>query len=89
MDSQTIINILTPVVAPAVVLFIKKVWVKVPTALLPVLCTAIGAGGNLITNWLAGNTANPTVAIMLGMAAIGAREIVDQAKKATNGTPVG
>jgi hypothetical protein len=81
MDTQTIINILTPVIAPAVVFLVKLVWTKIPTVLIPVLATIIGAGGNLAATYVAGHPTNIGIAIALGLASIGAREIVDQIKK--------
>lgn len=83
MDAQTYINILTPVVAPLVVMFVKKFWAKIPTLLVPVIATAVGAIGNLIATHLAGNPKNIGLAIVLGLAAIGLREVADQTKQTT------
>lgn len=79
MTAQDIIALLTPVVGPLLTAGVKKVLPKIPTWLIPVLATALGAGFNLLTNYATSHQiSNVWAAAALGLAGIGVREIKDQ-----------
>lgn len=88
MDTQTIINSLTPLVGPALTAGVKKILPFVPSWALPIIATALGALFNGITTYAATNqTPNIYLAAALGLAGIGVREIKDQISPAEPKTP--
>lgn len=78
MDVNTIINVLTPVFATLVTAGIKQILPKLPKWLLPIICTLAGLVGNVVANYLDSNPKNIPLAVSLGLAGIGLREIKDQ-----------
>ena len=74
-------QLLIPIVVPLLIAGIKKLAPKMPSWALPILAPVLGA----LSAGLSG-VADPTTGAVLGSAGVGAREIVDQVRKAS-GTP--
>lgn len=73
-----------PVIVPLLVSFGKWMVPKLPSWLLPILAPALGAAIDWIGAKVSGGTASPVLALALGSAGVGLREIVDQIKQAIN-----
>lgn len=71
---------LLPVIVPLLVALGKGLLPKVPTWILPILAPALGALIDFLTAKATGGTASPVLALALGSAGVGLREIYDQTK---------
>jgi hypothetical protein len=80
--NQELALALIPVVAPLIVALCKKFLPSLPTWALPVIATLFGPLADYLSTYVTGATANPVLALALGAAGVGLREIADQAKKA-------
>lgn len=80
MDANTIINTATPIIAPLLTAAVKFISPKIPTWLLPIICTVLGTLGNYVAQVATSNQSNVWAAVGLGLAGIGVREIIDQLK---------
>lgn len=79
MDTNTIINLLTPIFGPIVVAGMKLLAPKLPSWTLPILCTLVGATGNIVAHYVATVPQDQTmIAVLLALAGVGVREIKDQ-----------
>jgi hypothetical protein len=79
MDTNTLINLLTPIFGPIMVAGMKLLAPKLPGWTLPIICTIVGAAGNIIAHYVATIPQDQTmVAILLALAGVGVREIKDQ-----------
>ena len=70
------ITLLTPIVVPFLVWAIRMVLPKIPRVALPILAMGLGSAIQWLST-LAGNVADPVAGALLGLAAVGAREIVN------------
>jgi hypothetical protein len=69
---------LIPILVPALIALLKS-WVpKIPRSWLPILAPVLGALIDAATAYLAGKEVNPVLAMALGSAGVGFREIYDQ-----------
>jgi hypothetical protein len=86
MDIAAIVNQiglpLIAVLVPIAVAAFKKLLPSVPSWALPLLAPVLGAAGDLLLGLLAGVPSNGAVGALAGLAGVGVREVVDQAKKA-------
>lgn len=80
MDASQIVTFATPIIVPLVIAGIKLVKPKIPTWILPVLAGPLGALVEYINHLATGSTTNIVVAVLLGLAGVGVREVVDQLK---------
>lgn len=74
---------LIPVLTPVVIAAVKRLIARIPTMWLPVLAPFVGGLLDAALAYASGNPVNPLFGAALGLAGVGVREIVDQAKKAT------
>ncbi len=78
MDTKQIfqlLQVLSPFIGTALTAMLKRYRPKIPSALLPVISTVLGA----LTAGLGGAT--PFEAGVLGLSSVGVREVYDQAKQ--------
>lgn len=80
MDAGTIITYATPVIVPLVIAGFKLLKPNIPTWLLPVLAGPLGVLLDFINTYATSHPGNFLVALALGLAGIGVREVVDQLK---------
>lgn len=80
MDAGTIIAYATPVIVPLAIAGIKYLKPKIPTWLLPLLAGPLGALVDFINTYVTAHPSNLVVAVLLGLAGVGVREVVDQLK---------
>lgn len=78
MDTNSLINLLTPIFATLVTAGIKLLLPKIPKWVIPLICTVAGAAGNVVAHYAETQNQNVTLAILLALAGIGVREIKDQ-----------
>jgi len=76
------ITVLTPVLIPVLVWGAKKGFTSIPSALLPILATALGVALDYVNQLVTGGGHGVVVGALLGMGGVGLREILDQTKKA-------
>lgn len=79
--ARALILTLIPLVVPILVAIGKSALPKVPTWLLPILAPALGALIDYLGSLATGAGASPILALTLGSAGVGLREIMDQAKQ--------
>lgn len=80
MDASQIITFATPVIVPIVIAGIKAVKPKIPTWILPLIAGPLGGLLDVINHYATGSASNLVVAVLLGLAGVGVREVVDQLK---------
>lgn len=80
MDATQIVNIVTPIIVPLVLAGVKWILPKIPTWMIPVLAPVLGGLVGIISNAALSAQGNLMVAVALGMAGVGLREIIDQLK---------
>lgn len=80
MDASQIVTFATPIIVPIVIAGIKYLKPKIPTWLLPVLAGPLGALVEYINHLATGSSTSMVVAVLLGLAGVGVREVVDQLK---------
>ena len=80
-DANAIITLAVPVLSPLVTAGLKWLQPRIPSWAIPTICTALGTLGAYIAQWSAVGQTNVAVAIGLGLAGIGVREVLDQLKK--------
>lgn len=78
MDATQIVTFATPVIVPLVIAGIKALKPKIPTWLLPLIAGPLGALLEYINHLVMGGNMNIAVAVLLGLAGVGVREVVDQ-----------
>lgn len=84
MTSKEWVDLLTPVVGPALTAVAKKLAPKVPPSLVPLIAVVLGAASNLIgTKAIAGAEPNVLSAALLGLAGIGVYEATKPITKKT------
>ena len=77
---------LIALLVPLAVAFIKTaVWPSIPTWALPILAAGLGPAFDAGIAWAAGTEATGWVAVLLGLAGVGLRELKDQTHKAIAG----
>ena len=81
IDPNAVINLAVPVLAPLITAGMKWLIPRLPTWIIPMLCTGIGTLGTYVAQWAATNQTNVWTAIGLGLAGIGVREVLDQLRK--------
>ena len=77
-----LIDLIIPIATPILVYGLKKLWLRMPKLWIPVIAGALGPLQDLLLSYSLGNAPNPLLAIALGLAGVGLREIQDQAKQA-------
>jgi hypothetical protein len=80
MNTNEIISLLTPVIAPIITGVVRKVFDKIPKWTLPIICGLLGGVIQVIDNALGGQIAW-WQGILLGLAGVGVREVFDQLNK--------
>lgn len=75
------ILLLTPVAIPFLIWGVKKALPSIPSMLIPILATALGVLVEVINKAMTGTDHGLIVGALLGAAAVGVREILDQTKK--------
>lgn len=80
MDASQIITFATPIVVPLVIAGMKLLKPNIPTWLLPVIAGPLGALLDYINHLATGNDLNLSLAVVLGLAGVGVREVIDQVK---------
>lgn len=79
-DANAIIALAVPVLSPLITAAMKWLIPKLPSWSIPMICTGLGTLSAYIAQWSAGVDLSVGVAIGLGLAGIGVREILDQLK---------
>ena len=83
-------SLITPVIVALIPLLVAlaKRWVPARYAVLyPVLATVLGPVLDWLSTWISAQPASPGRGVLLGMAAVALREVVDQARKGKFMTP--
>lgn len=80
MDAATITNLATPVLVPLLLAGIKALKPNIPTWLLPILAAILGGVGVTLAGMALHFQTNTVAAVLLGLAGVGVREVVDQLK---------
>lgn len=84
MDPNSIVNIATPIIVPIVIEAVKFISPKIPSWIIPILAPILGGLVGILSNAALQANGNLFVAVALGMAGVGLREIVDQLKPKTD-----
>ena len=87
IDLSTVLLGLIPVLVPLLVALGKVFVPRLPSWLLPIAAPALGALINWLTSLATGSAASPVLALALGSAGVGLREIVDQLKQQATSAP--
>jgi hypothetical protein len=74
--------------APLVTAVVKWLWVKIPTGLIPIICSVAGLLIALAAHYVAGWSVTWWQGLLLGIAGIGVREIVDRGKQVVSPPPI-
>lgn len=82
MDAGLIVNLLTPVIVPIVIAGVKAIKPNIPSWALPVMAGPLGVLIEYINHLATGSATNFLAAVLLGLAGVGVREVVDQLKPA-------
>jgi hypothetical protein len=85
MNYEQLIQLLTPVIVPAVLALEAKVIAKIPSWLKPIIATLIGVSIDVLNHFLTGHPFSPGIGAILGAAGVGVREIIDQTKQQLSG----
>lgn len=85
MDTLALVQLLIPVLAPLLIAGGKLLIPRIPRWLLPILAPLLGGALDALAAYATGGTANPVLALALGSAGVGLREIVDQLKRTAAG----
>jgi hypothetical protein len=75
-------NSLIALIAPLVTAGVKLLWPKIPAGLIPVVCAAAGLLLAIGSHYIAGLNVTWWQGLLLGIAGIGVREIVDRGRQA-------
>ena len=75
-----IVPALLPVITPLLIAGIKLVITKLPTWSLPVIAPLLAGVLDAVNAYFTGVSIGPLQAGLLGLAGVGVREVVDQAK---------
>jgi hypothetical protein len=73
---------LIAVLVPIVIAAFKALIPRIPTWALPLIAPLLGAGGDVAIGVLAGVESSGLAGALAGLAGVGVREVVDQARKA-------
>lgn len=78
---------LLAIVVPLAIAGLKALWPKIPPRLIPLVAVVLGSGGDLlmsfVNDWVGmHHPASPALAAIMGLAGVGVRELVVQARKA-------
>lgn len=87
-DVNAILTLAVPVLAPILTAGVKWLTPRIPPYLLPMICTGLGTLAVYITQWSTGTQTNAAIAIGLGLAGIGVREVLDQLRPSTPTSPI-
>lgn len=80
----TILEAAIVAAVPALVAWAKPYLTRLPKVAIPILAAGIGVGLQALAAYLAGPDVDPVLGAVLGLAAVGLREVVDQGRKAAN-----
>ncbi len=86
VDSGSIVKSLEPfliaVVVPGLVQVAKAAWYAMPKWLMPILAGALGPVLDQLVALTAGTPSSPLLAVLMGLAGVGVREVANQVGKA-------
>lgn len=82
MDATAWVQMLIPVLVPLLIAVGKLLVPRIPSWLLPIVAPILGGIVDAIGAFASGGATNTVLAMALGSAGVGLREIVDQMKKA-------
>jgi len=71
------ITALVPVLSAVITFFARKLWSRVPLALLPIISAAAGIGVTYFVSWVSGGSFSPIEGAILGACGTWLREIVN------------
>ena len=86
MNTEQLIQMLTPVIVPLVLSLEAKITAKIPSWLKPIIATLIGVAVDTANHFITGHAFSPATGAILGAAGVGVREIVDQTKQQLTGS---
>ena len=81
-----LLTLLPTIIGPIITALVKLLIPKIPTVLLPLTASVVGALSDQGISVLAGAAHDPMTSAAVGMAGVALREIYDQSKQAM-GTP--
>lgn len=84
MDTQELMQVLIPVLVPALVQLAKTQISQLPKWALPYVAVACGVVLEMVRALVADLPTDPVVGGALGLAGVGVREIVDQTRKSAS-----
>lgn len=76
---------LIPVLTPIIIAGVKWLMLKISTTLIPILAPILGMALDLILHFSTGTELNVWLAMGLGLAGVGVREVLDQLKQSAAG----
>jgi hypothetical protein len=79
---------LIALLSPLVTAGVKLLWERIPTGLIPVVCSAAGLALALAAHYVAGLDVTWWQGLLLGLAGIGVREVVDRGRQAVAPPPM-
>lgn len=86
ISASGLVSWLTPVLVPLVITGFKKLLPSIPGWVLPMIAPVLGVALDFVNSLLTTHSTNLVVAALLGLAGVGIREVVDQAKQVTKPT---
>jgi hypothetical protein len=84
MEWTTLLTPLIVALVPILVILAKKIIPDKYAVFYPLIATALGPVLDWASTYLTSQAASPGRGVLLGMAGVAVREIVDQVKKAVN-----
>jgi len=86
MDWTSLVTPIIVATVPIIIIGVKKLIPDKLAFLYPIIASALGPALDFVIAKATGTVANPTQGVLMGMAAVGLREIIDQLKKAGSPT---
>lgn len=87
--ADSILTWLIPIIVPLIIAGCKKLLPGLPKVWLPILGPILGAAIDIVGQFTTGAAGNLWLAVGLGAAGVGLREIVDQVRKVKGSEGVG
>ena len=85
MDWTTLLTPLIVAVVPILVVLVKRVIPDRYAVFYPVAATVLGPILDYVSTWVTGQAAEPGRGVLMGMAGVALREIIDQLRKLKTG----
>ena len=92
MFDSLLTTLLTPVivvVVPAIIMLLKKLIPEKWAPFYPLIASSLGPALDYLSTYVTGLAANPGQGLLMGMAGVALREVVDQVKKVAKNAEVG